>query len=113
LETQLRSPVFRPLCSPYLIEQCCACTVLPPLEWFLRDERGTGPAQPFVCRNLFVDRFGSLADIPQRKSPCPLYPQERTFRGMFECVLSANGGHARATAYLLRTSNKLFPLCVV
>ena len=64
---KLRSPVFGPLCSPYRIEQCCACTVLPSLERFLRDEGRAGAAQPFVCRNLFVDRFGSLADM----AACP------------------------------------------
>jgi hypothetical protein len=64
METHLRFPVFRPLYSPYRIDQSWACTVLPPLERFLRDESGTGAAQPFVCRNPFVDRFGSLADMP-------------------------------------------------
>jgi hypothetical protein len=58
LETQLRSPVFGPLRSPYRIEQCCACTVLLSFERFLRDEGRAGAAQPFVCRTCLLTALG-------------------------------------------------------
>ena len=93
LETQLRSPAFRPLYSPYRIEQSWACTVLPPLERFLRDESRTGAAQPFVCRNLF-DRFGSKADICSAKRHVRFTPKSRHVQRNSLCPLCANSGHS-------------------
>jgi len=58
---QLRSAVVKPLCSPYRIEQWCACTVLPRLERSCAKVALARP-QPFGCRYLFADRFGSKAD---------------------------------------------------
>ena len=89
----IRSPVFRPLYSPYRIEQCWACTVLPPLERFLRDESRTGAAQPFVCRNPFVDRFGSKADMCSAKRHVRFTPESGHVRRNTSCPLCANSGH--------------------
>ena len=73
METQLRSPVFRPLYSPYRIEQYGACTVLPRLEPFLRDESRTAP--PYLL---------SLATFCRA---CPLWVISRHFAMRERCPL--------------------------
>ena len=58
METQLHSPVFRPLYSPYRIEQSWACTVLPPLERFLRDESRTGATKLLSAATRLLTALG-------------------------------------------------------
>ena len=93
----IRSPVFRPLYSPYRIEQCWACTVLPPLERFLRDESRTGAAQPFVCRNPFVDGFGSKADMCSALGDVRFAPESGHVQCNWGCPLSANSDQTRCS----------------
>ena len=71
--TRLKRYLLTRLYVPY--RAVLACTVLPPLGRFLRDESRPGAAQPFVCRNLFVVRFGSLADMCSAKGMSALPPK--------------------------------------